>query len=211
MCRLAYFKRPFAGLRNWLEQLEASCGGDGNGVAVGGGLVKGVHLTVAQTVAEIERHARANRGWAPALWHTRRTSVGGNKDVLCHPFACDDGWLVHNGHWHEMAQEARRFGDGWSDTRMFSVLVERDGFADAVAEHEPPGVWLHMRRDGKLAVWKGSGSLWHAADVGAWGSEPCAGYGDWAEVARGWCGYGCKPETVARGDWYEVFCDGVRI
>ncbi|MDE2104739.1 MAG: hypothetical protein KGL39_46310, partial [Patescibacteria group bacterium] len=145
MCRLAYIRRPFDGMQEWLEQLERSCGGDGNGVAVGNGLVKGVSLTVQQTVIEIERHAKRNHGWAHSLWHTRKTSSGGDCDQLCHPFACDNGWLAHNGHWHQMAMEAKKFRGNWSDTRMFSLLVDRTGFADAITKYEPPGVWLHMR------------------------------------------------------------------
>jgi hypothetical protein len=204
MCRLAYIKRPFQGMTEWLRKLEQSAGGDGNGIAVGDRCIKGVKISVEETVQALhdmqprktKKTKRGKKIVLPALWHTRRTSSGGDHDALCHPHPCDGGWLVHNGHWqwaHEEALKVDNFGP-MSDTRLFATVVDRDGFEVAVKEHQPPGVWLHMQYDGKLAVWLGSGDLWYCPALGAWGSEPAAVGGRWTRLARGWRGYGDKPK-----------------
>jgi len=194
MCRLAYIKRPFDGMAAWLASLESSMGGNGNGVAVADRCVKGVSISVKRTVHAMDDLQRGRRH-TPVLWHTRRTSSGNTHDDLCHPFPCDGGWLAHNGHWqwaHAEALKVNGFGP-MSDTRLFSMVVDRDSFESAVARLAPPGVWLHMRHDGKLAVWLGSGDLWYCSKLGAWGSEP-AKVGSWFEVQSGWYGYGETPK-----------------
>jgi hypothetical protein len=214
MCRLAYIKRPFRGMAEWLKSLEASCGGDGNGIAVGDRAVKGVKISVDETVQALHdlqpKRRRGKRKQRPALWHTRRTSSGGSSDDLCHPFPCDDGWLCHNGHWqwaHEAAIKINGFG-AMSDTRLFSMVIDRDGFEKATTEHTPPGVWMHMRYDGKLAIWYGSGDLVYCPRLEAWGSEPAEVGGEWYSVEKGWYGYGMRPKKLkARSIEQYVYSD----
>jgi hypothetical protein len=215
MCRLAYITRPFDGLTDWLRQLEKSCGGDGNGAAVGKAHVKGVKLSVEHTVGfwhdMRKAHQSKKLAMPPMLWHTRRTSSGGDCDELCHPFECDGGWLVHNGHWQMAHERANRLTmkQPMSDTRFFSMVVDELGFEKAVEEFTPPGVWLHMLRNGQLSVFKGSGQLVYSPDLDAWGSEP-ASVGEWFTVDSGLLyGYGEKPErseaSVAK--LHEVWWD----
>ncbi len=197
MCRLAFIERPFKGLETWLKQLERSAGGNGNGVAVGRQVLKGIKLSVVATVAAMHNLQPPRRGRKrplPALWHTRRTSSGNSVDQLCHPHRCAGGWLAHNGHWSIAHTEAMKLtGRGpMSDTRFFSLLVQHRGFLKAAREFRPPGVWLHMRDNGSLAAWKSGGSLWHCPELGAWGSEP-ATMGAWHRVADGEYGYGDAP------------------
>ena len=208
MCRVAYVKRPFADMERWFHQLECSAGGDGNGVAVGPHHDKGVDLSVEQTVGFVEHYAARRREQKkaplPALWHTRRTSSGDSCDDLCHPFPCDGGWLVHNGHWGWAHQEAAKVqARPMSDTRLFSLIVDNNGFESAVKKFEPPGVWLHMTRDGSLRVWKRRGDLCYSLGVGALGSEPAA-VGKWQDVADGL--HVGEIRTVTRvsvGGWYD--------
>ena len=184
MCRLAFITKRFKGFHEWLAMLEASQGGHGNGVAVGRESLKGVDVTVDATVDFIRS---CNRN---VLWHTRRISSGHKCDELCHPFPCDGGWLVHNGHWSEgddIADTIRilKPDDGaMSDTKLFALLVDKLGFERAVKRYEPSGVWLHMTHKGKLRVWKNWGSLHYSPDLNAYGSEP-AEHGYWFEVADG--------------------------
>lgn len=208
MCRLAYIPEPFHGLEAWLNQLVASAGGDGCGVAVGKRVLKGVKVSVAQTVAamhNLQPGRKGDRKPLPSLWHTRRTSSGGDSDVLCHPFACDGGWLAHNGHWHAMHLEAQKRVGPMSDSRLFAAVVHDRGFEAAVTELTPPGVWLHMRKSGRLAVWKSGGSLYYCPDLGAYGSEPSKGF-TWYSVADGFTDYGDDPVRVREPrvlpNWY---------
>lgn len=191
MCRLAYVSKPFKGMRRWLADLEKSAGGDGTGFVSGGKVTKSVAMSAKQSFELIEK-------W-PCLWHTRRVSSGPKVDELCHPFPCDDGWLVHNGHWHSGHVAAKGLEDildmaPLSDSAYFAILVDKLGFADACKRYGPNGVWLHMDRHSKsLAVWKNGGSLWYSPKLGAWGSEP-AGDG-WHKVEDGWYNYGEEPEA----------------
>ncbi len=203
MCRLAFVTRPFDGLTAWLRQLERSAGGHGNGAAVGGRHCKGTRLSVHHTVGfwhDLRRTAKAkHKVRPPMLWHTRRTSSGATLDELCHPFPCAGGWLAHNGHWplaHERGLAMQAEHGPMSDTRFFSMVVGEMGFERAVDRFTPPGVWLHMLRCGRLAVYKGSGSLCWSPDLDAWGSEP-ADVGEWWQLDSGllW-GYGEKPEKT---------------
>ncbi len=206
MCRLAYIPRPFARVGQWLKAMERSNGGHGCGVAMSDYSTKGTGTSAADT-ADIIRQAfdatrRAHKRHVPVLWHTRFTSSGGHHDELCHPFKCDGGWLAHNGHWglfHDKAAKLRKSSPGlpMSDTRLFSLMVDRSGFEKAVLKWEPPGVWLHMNYDGDLAVWKGSGSLVYCPEFGAFGSEAHT-TGTWRDVALGLTERGCFPKTVGQ-------------
>lgn len=196
MCRLAYLPKTFNDMDLWFSQMQDSCGGDGTGIAIGKHARKGVKLDSDGSCQEIWRHHRAaskgRRKKLPVLWHTRRTSSGGDHDDLCHPFPCDGGWLVHNGHFHAFAMEAQKLHSDdspMSDTRLFSLTVDRHGFTQAVLDIQPPGVWMHMLHDGSLAVWKRGGSLaWRPSD-GVLGSEPWQ-EGRWVAVADGFHDYG---------------------
>lgn len=202
MCRLAYIPRPFDGMADWLAEMERSNGGHGTGLAIGLRLVKAVKHDAEWAAAEIERNHRAakkaHRRSAPALWHTRYTSSGSTVDVLCHPFACGGGFLAHNGHWHYMHTFAAKYKD-YSDTRMFSTVVDKLGFAKAVHGYSPPGVWLHMLEDGRLAVWKQGGSLWYNPYLCVLGSQPpIFGDDNWFKVEDGF-----YPYQVVRGEKYS--------
>ena len=174
MCRLVYIPRPFDGLHDWLLDLEASCGGHGTGVAVGDRVIKGREVSAAYSYHEIvDNHntaVRNHRKRLPYLWHTRYTSSGGHHDSLCHPFKCAGGWLVHNGHWSALDAKAKAYDGPMSDTRLFSLMVNgsKDGFVGLTRDLNPPGVWLHMLHDGRLAIHKGSGSLVYCPELGAY-------------------------------------------
>ena len=192
MCRLAYIPKLFKSLPQWLRQLEESFGGDGNGIAMGGELFKGLGMTVEACV-NLMRF-----GPLPALWHTRKVSSGHKNDRLCHPFPCDGGWLAHNGHWqagHIAAMTHRDINGGpvLSDTAFFALLVDRMGFETACDKYNPTGVWLFMEESGLLSVHKNGGSLHFCRKLGAWGSEP-ARQGKWIEVPDGWYGPGERPK-----------------
>lgn len=193
MCRLAFVTRRFKTLPQWLEQLERSNGGHGNGVVTADGEVyKGVDLRVEDTLCVL----RGTR--APALWHSRRVSSGPKCDELCHPFDCAGGWLVHNGHWSWGDFAAEIFqdllgGGHVSDTRLFSKLVDKMGFAKATAKYKPSGVWLWMNGKGKLSAYKNGGSLYYSANLQCWGSEP-APQGHWFQVKDGLYPAGVLPK-----------------
>lgn len=209
MCRLAYLPRPFTGFSAWFRQLEDSCGGDGTGLAIGTKAIKSVHLTAEASALEAARilmtAKKGKKRQLPILWHTRRTSIGGTVDQLCHPFACDGGWLVHNGHWASMAAKASRKE---SDTLLFSRIVDEQGFAGACLDACPPGVWLHMTHDGRLAIWKNGGQLWRRDD-GVIGSEPWGIGMRWERVPDGLHEHGedgMGDPSVTPNDLFSEFC-----
>lgn len=197
MCRLAYFGRHFDALPAWLLQLEKSFGGDGTGFATQGVMFKAVDMTAEQSYDKIKTVK------APVLWHTRKCSSGRKVDELCHPFPCDGGFLVHNGHWYEGDMAARAMSDigeitdELSDTAFFARLVDSLGFASAVIKYKPSGVWLHMNHRGRLALYKNGGSLHYCPKLQAWGSEP-APQGKWWEISNGYLDYGRKPRIKVK-------------
>jgi hypothetical protein len=187
MCRLAFITRRFAGIPDWLEQMEKSFGGDGNGIAtLANGIRKGVNLSVKGTVDILEQE----RG--PALWHSRKVSSGMKCDELCHPFPTAGGFLVHNGHWSEGARMAEVLdtiyeGD-YSDTWLMARLIRVLGFRKAVNRYKPSGVWLYMSKKGNLGIYKNGGNLWHSGKLRAFGSEAPANtekWHHWHRVADG--------------------------
>ena len=208
MCRLAYIPRPFDGMVDWLQRLERSCGGHGSGVAIGRTVEKGVDLGALDTAKAYwraaARAATKKKRIMPALWHTRLASSGARCDDLCHPFECDGGWLVHNGHWGLMHAEAQKIDGGddsdlmpMSDSRLFSAIVDQRGFRESIERYHPPGVWLHMLYSGELAVWKGSGDLAYNRKTGAWGSKPYEDKWNWVDVERGFYDRGQVPTARA--------------
>jgi hypothetical protein len=121
----------------------------------------------------------------PALFHTRRASIGGLSTSLCHPFKCHGGYLVHNGHWLEGAAIADQRQSLTSDTQIMAEFVEDLGFEEAMRKLDPAGVWLWMdAKDGSLQIFKRGGTLWMCEELGAVGSEPAA-EGHWFAVANG--------------------------
>ena len=214
MCRLAYVPPAAASainLRLWFLQLEASCGGHGNGVAIASKCRKGVALTTEMCATFIETHK------LPALFHTRRASAGGKTGQLCHPFACRGGWLCHNGHWYGGAQIAQALDDTgrtdtlWSDTRVGSALVDKLGFYQAMTKYNPPGVWLWLAPRGKVKVWKSGGELWYCQSLKAYGSEPPheSAY-TWRPVADGYYSGKREPSYDApKDDGVESWWRGV--
>jgi len=208
MCRLAYISKAFIGMQAWLNLMERSNGGDGSGVAIGDRVLKGYRMPATATGYEVtKRHTDARcrkKKIQPALWHTRLASSGDLCDDLCHPFPCADGWLVHNGHWHKMHEEARKAATShrpMSDTSLFSEIVDGVGFSTAVLEMQPPGVWLHMLHDGRLSVWKRGGSLHFNPATGSWGSE--AWCERWYEVKDGFYDYGDEPYLTLPKETYD--------
>ncbi|GEM_PF-4693682 len=170
MCRLALITNRQFDWLPYLRRSEKLRGGDGNGLYVGGVLIKGLHFKVEQAwriILEIP---------GPALFHTRLASSGMKVcDELCHPFWVGDGALVHNGTWPEGAQEARRLeaetGEPWSDTRYFATLATELGFAEACRKWQPNGVLIFLARDGRFEVFKRGGELHYSRSLQSLGSE----------------------------------------
>lgn len=197
MCRLLYLpagqSRPaVAAMTDWLEQLEKSAGGHGNGYAtVNGGFVKGVGLSAADSAAAIAKMRR------PVVWHTRRISCGLHTDELCHPFVTHKGcYLVHNGHWHQGAFTARCLKGPWSDTAVAALFIRLYGWEEFTKECST-GVWLHLTGAG-LQVHYGSGDLVIERRTGALASEPSAKWGIWDDVEPGTYGVHERPKTVSK-------------
>lgn len=91
----AVVEQPADGLLGWLEKMEDSMGGNGNGLALLKGneviaMVKGTKLTVETTVQMLLTY---DYDWA--VWHTRLTSSGTTNDANCHPFH-------YQGHKHDL-------------------------------------------------------------------------------------------------------------
>lgn len=85
------------GLTNYLEYLEMSMGGHGNGVALlrNGKVVyleKGVNLSVKE-IAKVIRKRKYD--WC--IFHTRLASVGRKSDQNCHPFMIGNEVMAMNG------------------------------------------------------------------------------------------------------------------
>lgn len=85
-----------------------------------------------------------------------------------------------------------------SDTRLFSFLVNKNGFLKMVNELRPPGVWLHMKYDGSLAVSKRGGSLCFSPKLGAWGSEAPRSDTNWFDVDDATYEYDEEPVLLQR-------------
>lgn len=183
MCRLMYLpegRKPSADiLTGWMESLERSFGGHGNGYAtVGGGFVKGVGVTAKASAAAISKMRR------PVIWHTRRISCGRHLDVLCHPFTTTPKcYLVHNGHWAQGAFTARCLKGPWSDTSVAALFIRLYGWK-AFTQECKVGVWLHLT-DGGLQVHYVTGDLVRERNGGALASEMCTDWGVWDEVEPG--------------------------
>lgn len=107
MCRIAYFSNKaierltVKQLAEFLDRLEISGGGDGNGV---GGITKDhefvVHKGVYVTNHEIAEIMKSTEWVNGCIYHTRAASSGVVNDFLCHPFIAmnKNCLLAHNGH-----------------------------------------------------------------------------------------------------------------
>lgn len=194
MCRLLYLPREFPRdptiLRPWLMSLDKSFGGDGCGFAsFRKGVVKGVGLSASQSAKFLRRVK------GPLIWHTRRISCGKKIDDLCHPFRTSDGWLAHNGHWHQGAYTAALLEGEWSDSKVAALYIYKFGW-EAFTETVSSGVWLHLTQDGCQICYE-SGDLWVELETGAVASEPCKGFGVWKPAATGTYEAG-EPVAVAK-------------
>ena len=179
MCRLAHVTTRFPGIEKWFNTMQRSFGGDGNGVAIATKRLRGVGLTNRKIASWIYRTDY------PALYHTRRVSVGARINDLCHPFHCGGGWLAHNGTWMAGLDIVKKHGI--SDSLAMAMLIDgRFGgsFAAAMRRLRPAGVWL-WAADGGLFVHVGSGQLYYSPSLDAWGSEPAEYGDDWYRVAVG--------------------------
>lgn len=85
------------GLRNYLEYLEKSFGGHGNGVALlRKGKVTYLNKGVNLNVKEISKIIKSRKyDWC--IFHTRLASVGSKSDKNCHPFAVGTEVMAMNG------------------------------------------------------------------------------------------------------------------
>ena len=144
MCRIAVIPNPRGQpeLAEMLEALQASNGGDGNGVALIPEMrvIKGVELSTAN-IAKIV----ADRS-DPVIFHTRRASVGAVCNHLCQPFKAGDIVLAHNGTstgWREIALALFESGE-----RITPPLSDSLTMAHAV------------RRWGRSALWLAGGGTW---------------------------------------------------
>jgi hypothetical protein len=168
-------------LKRWLQQLEDSNGGHGNGLAtVEKGAVKGVKLSAKRCARIISRTVQ------PVVWHTRRISCGAQVDELCHPFSTGDatrGWLIHNGHWAKGAFGAALLKGCWSDSRVAALYIKLYGWK-AFTEVCDRGVWIHLTPTGRQVHYC-SGSLFVEQDTGALCSEPTKLWGTWLPAAHG--------------------------
>lgn len=199
MCRLAFITERFEGVKNWLSKMEKSMGGDGNGVVIGGQLLKGVNVSIDRISTMIMETTPS------ALFHTRRVSSGFKSDGLCHPFPCRKGFLAHNGHWDDghnaacILDDLRVFKTFASDSQVFSYIVDKIGFERAVTRYKPDGVWLFVNKKGKLFVYKSFGSLYYSPEYDAWGSEE-ADEGYWYPVESG---YYTPGDTPKEASWHK--------
>ena len=144
MCRIAVIPNPRGQpeLAEMLEALQASNGGDGNGVALIPEMrvIKGVELSTAK-IAKIV----ADRS-DPAIFHTRLASVGAVCNHLCQPFRAGGIVLAHNGTsigWREIALALFESGE-----RMTPPLSDSLTMTHAV------------RRWGMSALWLAGGGTW---------------------------------------------------
>jgi hypothetical protein len=194
MCRLAFITERFP-VKDWLQQLEKSMGGDGNGIAIGKTLIKGVKVTIDK-ISDIIMNSKE-----PALFHTRRVSSGIKNDHLCHPFPCRKGFLAHNGHWtdgHNAAcvlDDLRFLKEFASDSQVFSFVVDKIGFERAVTKYKPDGVWFFLNKKGKLFVYKNYGVVYYSPEYDAWGSEK-SDEGHWYAVEDGYYTPGDTPKEA---------------
>lgn len=182
MCRLMYLPanvRPSGSvLAAWMQALTKSFGGNGLGFAVHNYSRKGLDLTESDCADYLSRHSSR-----ASVWHTRKTSCGETSDALCHPFKTGQGYLVHNGHWHEGTVAALLWPKCASDSYMAAEIIRRHGW-DKFCETCDSGVWIHLTKDGRYVYYK-TGSLFVEIKTGALCSEPCAEWGEWRKVAHG--------------------------
>lgn len=186
MCRLAFVpgkaKINYKELLDLFSNLEASCGGDGNGYAAispdGANILnKAVKLTNAQIVKETYKLIRS--GWS-VYYHTRKISIGWSDDSQCHPFKINGrkfkGYLCHNGTWHDGGVMAKYFNVG-SDTAAFAKLIGEFGLK-ALQERKlfpSSGIFLlygsHPKGQPLHRVLNIGGDLEYCPKSGIWASE----------------------------------------
>ncbi len=164
MCRL-YFAPKAKNeerLATQFDLLEASMGGQGNGIALLGGeqpeLIKGVQVTTGTLAKKAVEHA------GPFMFHTRIASIGGVVDSLCQPFKIGlkkPAVVAHNGHWGWwekglelllMRGKMQFVPLHLSDSLIGAMLAKHYG-PGALRSYVKSGVWLYAQGEGaKLQV-----------------------------------------------------------
>lgn len=199
MCRLAYFppkaRINIKRMATFLEQLETSFGGDGNGYAAiapdGTAIVqKSVKMATSAIARSIVPLIR--QGYA-VYFHTRKISIGWKSDEQCHPFYIDGpefkGVLCHNGTWSEGGTLAKYLGTG-SDTATFAYIIGELGLEKIDQRKLMPshGVFLiYGSSPGETPthnVLHLGGSLEYCPVTGIWASEF---FKDWPHYAKAYC------------------------
>lgn len=185
MCRLAYIpgnspvkKKQLVTLFN---ELEKSCGGDGNGYAVvqnGKPIIrKALNLTCESIVDDVFTYIKAGHS---VYFHTRKVSIGWKSDHQCHPFKMDGfyfrGVLCHNGTWGDGGVLAKYFKTG-SDTATLAHMIGKMGIRGLKKQQLWPksGVFLiHGCKPGNIPrnkVHLISGDLQYCPISKIWASE----------------------------------------
>ncbi|MHA1281996.1 MAG: hypothetical protein ACTSQP_05760 [Promethearchaeota archaeon] len=151
MCRLAYFPKEFVEnipeefIIDFLKNLEAMNGGDGNGFYYleSGRLEKSVDLTIDDLYNNPRKEA--------FLFHTRRRSHGPINDFLCHPFETENYVILHNGIWYEYKHFERLFKNkkGVSDSYIMSEVIELMGIQKFFQNYSHLGVVLIYHKKSK--------------------------------------------------------------
>jgi hypothetical protein len=175
MCRMALLPSNWKGKEavEFLDALEKSMGGDGNGFAwrdaEGPAIMKGL---------EVENSAldTINATSSMVLYHTRKTSAGTMNDENTQPFFTDAAnpvapILCHNGTWTDYkdffkiavmtGQIAIGTYTSWSDTRFMAWLIGKHGedslslttssvwilyYGDKAVVHVKSGSWKAFKR-----------------------------------------------------------------
>lgn len=163
MCRIAILTNPIKinNLDKWLEALEKSGGGDGNGIAyVDKGKIK-IEKSMKMTTASLSQRINKNKYALPILFHTRKVSKGGKTDELCHPFYVTDNLaIVHNGTWtnyeHGMwTLLSRGFPISsikeQSDTSLTAILINEFGIE--ILDIIKSGIWVTMDNKRKFTLY----------------------------------------------------------
>lgn len=166
MCRILFNPSPlttgYVGLEEQMSLLQASAGGDGNGLGLlqSGDIVKGVKVTVDDLAAA------ALDGDQPFLFHTRRASIGERVDSLCQPFRVEldvkgpPTIVAHNGTWENyrlgvdylLRQKDLRYLPFNLSDSLVATMMSRYLGPSVFRHYVGSGVWIHARKYSNLRV-----------------------------------------------------------
>lgn len=136
MCRLALFNKKgthyieeFYGLEKYLDVLEKSCGGNGNGLGlITNGKVTFLNKGLKYSNKEIAKKMLITN-YDYAIYHTRVKSAGNIKDSNCHPYMNKEGdfLLAMNGTISELSKFSK-FTDLTDTEILFRMLDQNKEF-----------------------------------------------------------------------------------